>query len=200
RYAEFEELCIRHLKTIALSGYAEPEALKAYVNNLFQTLLSFLQNRNILFDYIFRGAPFTILHENSPKSIYDATLFIRYVIRISSRYIEEMGSGQSVADTICRFIEQNYAKEISRNSLTEMFHFDPDYASRIFKKETGRSFKQYLIDKRIEEAKKLLLNSDLPISTVSDRVGYENYSYFTRLFKKETGMTPVDFRSQGKVH
>ena len=67
---------------------------------------------------------------------------------------------------------------------------------KLFKKEFGVTFKNYVIGKRIDVAKNLLTTTDLPINTISDSVGYSNYSYFTRIFKKITGSTPMDFRNQ----
>lgn len=58
----------------------------------------------------------------------------------------------------------------------------------------GISLINYLIKKRIEVAKDLLSNTDHPVHLISDKVGYGNYSYFTRIFKKETNYTPMDYR------
>ena len=83
---------------------------------------------------------------------------------------------------------------MSREHLSEMFYFAPDYITKIFKKETGMSFKNYIIEKRLDLARKLLQKTDDSIRDISLKVGYDNYSYFTRLFKKSFGVTPVEFR------
>ncbi|MNP85292.1 HTH-type transcriptional regulator YesS [compost metagenome] len=66
----------------------------------------------------------------------------------------------------------------------------------MFKKTTGESFIQYLIRLRIEKAKLLLLTTDQKTFEIADAVGMENYRSFNRLFKRETGMTPSDFRKR----
>ena len=60
--------------------------------------------------------------------------------------------------------------------------------------EKGISISNYIIQKRVEEAKKLLTQSTLPINTVSLYVGYSNFSYFTKMFKDNTGYAPLEYR------
>ena len=123
-------------------------------------------------------------------------LYLRYMLRIVKDYLIFTDSSKSVAKSIMDYVDSHYAEDISRSSLTDILYLDPDYASRLFKKETGISFGSYLINKRIEVAKNLLVTTSLPINTIADNVGYGNYSYFIRLFKKMTQMTPIEFRNQ----
>ena len=69
-----------------------------------------------------------------------------------------------------------------------------DYMSRMFKKEKGVSISNYILQKRVDEAKKFLCGSSLPINTVSLHIGYSNFSYFTKMFKENTGLTPLEYR------
>ena len=85
-------------------------------------------------------------------------------------------------------------EEIHREQLGELVFLNTDYLSRIFKKEKGISISNYIIQKRVEEAKKLLTQSTLPINTVSLYVGYSNFSYFTKMFKDNTGYAPLEYR------
>lgn len=94
-----------------------------------------------------------------------------------------------------QYVDMHYAENINRNLLSNIFYLDPDYASRLFKKETGRTFGSYVIECRINSAKKLLKDTDLPVSAISGNVGYPDYSYFIRIFKKITGVTPNDYRN-----
>jgi YesN/AraC family two-component response regulator len=70
----------------------------------------------------------------------------------------------------------------------------PAYFSRIFKEEMGENFNSYVNLIRIEAAKKLLLNEQVPLVDISSLVGFEGQSYFSKVFKKMTGMTPGRFR------
>ena len=75
----------------------------------------------------------------------------------------------------------------------------PAYFSDLFKKETGSNFSEYLNKVRIDNAKLLLENDDLPLIEVSLLCGFEDQSYFTKIFKKLTGTTPKKYKEQKPV-
>ncbi|RAU91993.1 helix-turn-helix domain-containing protein [Paenibacillus sp. YN15] len=83
-----------------------------------------------------------------------------------------------------------------QEELAASINYSIPYFSSMFKKTTGESFIQYLTRLRIEKAKLLLLTTDQKTFEIADSVGMENYRSFNRLFKRETGMTPSDFRKR----
>jgi len=94
------------------------------------------------------------------------------------------------------FIRENLEKpltleEIAKESGMSKYHF-----SRVFKASAGRSFKKYLIEKRIDRAKNLLANEDLNITEVCFSVGFNDLAYFDRIFKRREGITPSAYRRQ----
>lgn len=94
---------------------------------------------------------------------------------------------------------KNYANDISRSDFADIVYLNPDHIARIFRKETGISPGAYIIKKRIEVAKNLLENTGFPINSAADKAGYGNYSYFTKLFKKETGFTLNEYRQNARA-
>lgn len=96
---------------------------------------------------------------------------------------------------IKRIISEEYMTEISVNKIAQSVFLSPNYISLIFKKETGVTITDYLTNIRIEKAKELLKDADLLIQQVSEMVGYEDASYFSKVFKKNTGIHPVRYRS-----
>ncbi|MFK4996896.1 helix-turn-helix transcriptional regulator [Bacillus sp. N9] len=73
-------------------------------------------------------------------------------------------------------------------------YLNPDYVTRIFKRETGLSISEYLQQERIDTAKKLLIHTNKPISDIAIESGYSSFSYFSTIFKKVTQCSPVEFR------
>ena len=73
-------------------------------------------------------------------------------------------------------------------------YVDQNYISRVFKKKFNKNIKDYITEKKMEKAKWLLENTDLKIYEVSDASGYTDYFYFTRVFRKLTGITPTEWR------
>lgn len=100
---------------------------------------------------------------------------------------------------IMRYLEENYAQNITLSSLGEMFYSNSSYISRVFKQKTGKNYSEYLLDIRIEQAKKLLVSTSFSIGRISDMVGFDNTKYFSRIFKEKTGVQPIAYRKSGGI-
>lgn len=94
-----------------------------------------------------------------------------------------------------RCIKENYHTQLTLEKAAGRMMLNPTYFSTLFKQATGSSFKDYLNYIRIEESKKLLTNTGDSILNIALAVGFENQSYFTKVFKKYTGMTPKQYRN-----
>ena len=92
------------------------------------------------------------------------------------------------------FISQNYSHNITLDEVAAHVHLNPAYFSTIFKESSGSSFKEYLNMVRIEESKRLLANTDYSIIDIAVATGFDDQSYFSKVFKKYTGLTPKQYR------
>lgn len=92
------------------------------------------------------------------------------------------------------FITENYAYRITLPDVASEAHLNPAYFSSLFKQSTGISFKEYLNLVRIEESKRLLITTEFSIIDIAIGIGFEDQSYFSKVFKKYTGVTPKQFR------
>ena len=90
--------------------------------------------------------------------------------------------------------QTHLAEDISLNLLAEEFHLSAPYISQLFRNEIGVNFLTYLTNIRMEQARKLLLSTSLPIAEVSEQCGYSDYRVFTKAFKKAEGVTPSQYR------
>ena len=95
---------------------------------------------------------------------------------------------------ITRYLQEHLAEEISLSVLAKEFYLSPQYISQLFKTEIGVGFLAYLTNIRMEQAKKLLLTTNLSIAEVSEQSGYADYRVFTKVFKKSEGITPSQYR------
>lgn len=92
------------------------------------------------------------------------------------------------------YISERFNTPLTLNEAAAHVHLNPSYFSGLFKSCAGCSFKEYLNMVRIEESKRLLTNTDFSIIDIAVSVGFEDQSYFSKVFKKYTGLTPKQFR------
>ncbi len=93
-----------------------------------------------------------------------------------------------------KYIRDNISRSISRAEVAEYLNFNEEYFSRLFKKYNGDTFKAFEMKERIREAKKLLQYSNFSINIVASKVGYDNFSHFSKVFRQATGYTPQEYR------
>lgn len=110
--------------------------------------------------------------------------------RICSKDREE----SSMITDMKRFVNEHIEEKIGRNEIAEAMNFSPDYVSRIFKKETGITLTEYISRCRIERAKELIDEGQESIGMIAERLGYSSFSYFSEMFKRQTGYLPSSYR------
>ena len=98
------------------------------------------------------------------------------------------------AEYACRYVLSNYAQNINRDFMAGMGNLSPGYFSNLFRLEIGMSFSDYLIQVRIDSAKKLLRRFDLSVDDVSKQCGFNSLAHFSRTFKDRCGMPPLRYR------
>jgi len=95
------------------------------------------------------------------------------------------------------YIRQHYLESITLQQVADHVHVSKNYFSILFKKTMEQNFIDYLIFLRIERAKELLLNTSLKVYEVAEQSGFNDTKYFSKLFKKVAGVSPVDYRNEG---
>ncbi len=95
---------------------------------------------------------------------------------------------------IIEYIHANLASKITLETIGEATFFSPVYCEGVFRCETGKPIIDYLIDARIAEAKKMLVGDVQSLVKVAEAVGFSDYNYFSRVFKKRTGYTPREYK------
>lgn len=87
---------------------------------------------------------------------------------------------------------------ISREELARHVYLSPDYMTRIFKRATGKTLSEYIGEVKLNKAKQLLVDTDEPVSNIAVSLAYVNFSYFSKVFKAGTGMSPKEYRKRYK--
>ena len=101
--------------------------------------------------------------------------------------------------TAQEYIQENYRRDLSLDELSKELDISPYYFSKLFKEETGSNFVEYLTNLRMSRAKELLKDERCSMKEICLEVGYSDPNYFSRIFKKNFGVTPTEYREREKV-
>jgi AraC family transcriptional regulator of arabinose operon len=116
--------------------------------------------------------------------------------RLEKKTVRRVCSTDEYIRHAVSFIEMNYAS-ITVNDVVEYIGFTRSYFTTIFKKKTGISPQDYLMQYRLKNASRLLLETDLPVHVIAEKVGYDDPLYFSKLFRKTYRVSPRAYREKG---
>ena len=168
---------------------------------------SVLNSGNTLYK-VTKDALDIILYENEVKSIgYEVFIkteierlfanFFRYKSSLEIQTARQISTNnRELLNNVVSYIEKHFASSITLEEISKHVSMNKSYFCRLIKKLTGRSVTEFLNIYRIKQAEILLKKTSYPISLVSQKVGFTNHSYFNRIFKQCTGITPLKFRKQ----
>lgn len=119
---------------------------------------------------------------------------VREAVRLFRLAEADRLPGAQAVSGIIRYINEHYALPLTREELAQRASMSPAYFSTVFKKNTGLSPVQFVQKVRLDQAKRLLREGTLPIAEVAREVGFADSFYFSRLFARETGLAPREYR------
>ena len=130
------------------------------------------------------------------KSVSEAVAWMNKFLEIAEQLAEAHAPlpGEANMRRLLEYMDEHYSEPLSLGTLSQHFHFNPSYLSSYFSTHNAEGFSEYLNKVRIRKAAELLSASTLTISEISARVGYGDHSYFTKVFKKQTGSSPSQYR------
>lgn len=122
----------------------------------------------------------------------------RILVSISRHRTFSTNKGMSSLDTVIRYISENYYKKITNKELADLVGYHEYHLNRLFVRHTGQSLHKYIINKRLNEAKMLMRSSEISLNEVAERVGFNDYSFFSSYFKKQFGISPFRYKETAK--
>ncbi len=161
-----------------------------------QLVYAMLYRSNIRAHELFSDEASQKLFDASENSVFDLIRWASAITMKMLSYQEEVRRAKGLIGKIETYIEEHCGEELSRDKIAASVYLSPDYASKLFKAETGIALKDYITDTRIRLAKQLLADDSLSVSRVAQQVGLDNFSYFSTVFKKATGMTPREYKQK----
>lgn len=134
------------------------------------------------------------------EKMNDSSELIRWIHHSLPQLLEagtivaEVKSADMIHSAI-RYIQEHYSDKITLQAVADHVHFSAPYFSKVFKKEMDITFTKYVTQYRIEKSKELLKDTRLPLSDIPGMVGFEEQSYFTRVFRSIVGISPGKYRT-----
>jgi two-component system response regulator YesN len=198
----------------------KPEETKKWFDDIVNTIE---HKSYIVYNMLFNQLAYSIsttmlnLEKNSGVSLnYDFSSFVQNMQKMETlqdihdhfyELIDQLCAGlkdrksskhDNLFATVDQLIQMHYAdRELSPYKIAELIDMAPGYMGRIFKKQVSKSIPDYLNEYRIERAKELLITTNDSIEEISQKTGYNNSSYFYKVFKKYMGITPAEYRNHG---
>ena len=174
-------------------------AMLSFRQDIAQMVYTYLKQQQIHAHRLFGDKESNRLYLAAPCSIEDMLAYCRLLVTRSIEYTNFFESKASVVDTVRSYLDVHFSENLQRSDLAGIVYVSPDYLSRLFKKETGRSLMQYITNKRIEAACRLLSESSLPINAVAMQVGFQSFAYFSKVFREAKGITPITWRKKHQI-
>lgn len=179
------------------AGLSSDNVMQIFNQLVGNTVIKYLADFNIDMSQVF-GSNFNIYNELSEKeTLDDIQQWLINIYRTVIEYLSRNTSDDNVSKII-DYINNNYKRDIGIADIADYIGLSYSHVRKIFKDKTGKNIVDYINSLRINEAKKLLINTDLCIKDLAPLVGYNSDQTFSRIFKKLEGVTPGEYRAKNK--
>ena len=137
------------------------------------------------------------LKNEMPDKFYVDTLIfpLTRMLELAYTKLSDIEQPGNIIDEIIKYVNRHYQENITLEQICKVFTRSRSCISHTFKSETGQTFREYLIAVRLRSAKSLLLYSNLSVTEIAFSVGFNDSNYFSNVFKKHIGLSPVKYRN-----
>jgi len=186
----------RYLNGVTRVAGLDAKRLHQFHQDFLQMVYSYLQSKGIQARQLFSDDESMDMSIRASRSVKDMIDWSCHIIAKAAEYVQSIERSESVVQRAAGYIAQNLGTTLTRDDVAKHVYLNPDYLDRIFKKETGLSVTEYIVRERMSVARRLLSKTNLPVHAVALQVGFTNFSYFARIFKKYANLNPLEFRQE----
>lgn len=190
-------IIIMDIKMPEKNGLEAQQSIIQFIPNVKTIILTAFDDFNFAQNAIKLGVLDYILKPIKPDELNESLNKVISLLqreKTNSQNSTDLSYDKDPIHKAIQYINKNFSKNISLESLSEHIHLNPQYFSRYFKNNTGVNFIEYVSKIRIKEGKKLLVSTDKSMSRISFDIGYIDPAYFTRVFIKYEGISPHKYR------
>ncbi|MGN6712366.1 response regulator transcription factor [Anaerocolumna jejuensis] len=193
-----EEAC-KYLDCMTQSGRMNDEALRKFHKDYVYLFWEGIKNSgNVKSDLYMEGE--SDYNYEALMNSYTSVIRMKSLIVFTMNYLKGMDNqenfNESRMDEILDYIHKNIQKNITRKDIAEAVYLNPEYLSRLFKKEKGIKLSDYIQQEKMNIANHLLRTTNFSVSIVASKVGYSNFSHFAQSFKRVFGISPSEIKQE----
>ena len=177
-----------------ISHEFDVKLLLQFQQDFLQSVYIYLNNKGIQAHQLLHDNNSIELYRNASKNVLSMKIWIEYILERADFYTKETNKTGSVVENVKKHVANNLFEKITCKSIADAVFLNPDYLTKYFKKETGQTLSDYIVQSRMEAAKTLLRTTDMPVSAISSTLCYDSPSHFSLSFRKRIGVPPNNYR------
>ncbi|MNC10524.1 HTH-type transcriptional activator Btr [compost metagenome] len=174
------------------------ETLASLYHAFLQMVYYVLQRRGLSAPLLYAGTGLPADSAAATQSIPAFGAWAMEMAVVVKRLLAAQSGPASVVGKIKHYIAEKLHEELTREQLAAHVYLNPAYLSRLFRKETGMALTDYILQERMRKAADQLITTDKSISEIAGGLGYGNFSYFARQFRKVYAVPPQDYRRHAR--
>lgn len=185
-----------HFMAVQQAQGLDEYSIKRFSQHIIYTVMSSLEHLHLPFTEQSTEKLIWFKRIDQATRLTELMAILEQFMSMVERQVSEHQDQHQVntLNQIIDYIHDNYEQDISLAELAERFHMNYSYLSWYFKQRTNENLTAYINKVRVEKAKELLKYTDETISQISTKIGFSEHNYFSKVFKKFVGMTPLEYR------
>ncbi|CDH91012.1 DNA-binding response regulator, AraC family [Clostridium botulinum B str. Eklund 17B (NRP)] len=196
------DVIIIDVKMPGIDGIKASQIIKEQNKNKIIIMITAYDDFELVHKALLLGVNDYILKPIKPSELIDAinNIFVNLKINKDTYVEKSVNELKEVPiKAAIEYIHNNFDEKVSLEQMASICNLSPCYFSKVFKKAVGVNFVSYVNDTKINKAKELLENTDIPVLNVALDLGFDDCGYFIRVFKKSQGVTPKKYREVHKA-
>ncbi|GAA0310287.1 two-component system response regulator YesN [Gracilibacillus halotolerans] len=183
-----------YIENITETYAMEVHEFQSWLGNICFNMIVLVDNMDLNTEKLEENKYNYLKKVNDAFDVQEAvTVYQELIAEVKELLLTNVASPPMI-EQLLQYIDENYQEPLTLEDLANHFHFNPSYLSSYFSKQMNQGFNEYLHKTRIEQAKNLLKKHEISISSISEKIGYSDPSYFTKVFKKMEGISPRQYR------
>ena len=158
--------------------------------------LSWINRKSLVEKLAFKTMLMKLMNQNDFENWREAFAYLGNLGKLLfQEQIEEQNNKNDVfLKNVKNFVRENLKEPLSLTYISQQLHYNPSYISRLFKQLSGSNLSEYILEEKIRYARKRLEESEDTVAMIAREIGFESSQYFSVVFRKQTGMSPGEYR------